>query len=53
MWLQLVYRCVPSLSDGENEKHRVRGRDAGEGGGLELEHGRTSAISPSLVPLLQ
>jgi hypothetical protein len=37
----------------QRKKPRVRGRDAGEGGGLELEHGRTSTISPSLVPHLQ
>jgi hypothetical protein len=29
------------------------GCEAGSGGGLELEHGRTSTISPSLVPHLQ
>ena len=36
----------------QDEKPCVRGRDAGEGGGLELEHGRTSPISPGLVPYL-
>ena len=29
------------------------GREARSGGGLELEHGRTSTIFPSLVPHLQ
>jgi len=37
----------------QDEKPRVRGRDAGEGGGLELEYGPTGTISPSLVPHLQ
>jgi hypothetical protein len=37
----------------EDEKPGVCGGDARGGGRLELEHGRASAISPSLVPLLQ
>ena len=46
--LALSFRALARL--GPDEKPRVRGRDAGEGGGLELEHGRTSTIFPSLVP---
>jgi hypothetical protein len=49
--LALSFRALARL--GPDEKPRVRGRDAGEGGGLELEHGRTSTISPSLVLHLQ
>jgi len=37
----------------EDEKPGVCGGKARGGGRLELEHGRTSAISPSLVPHLQ
>jgi hypothetical protein len=37
----------------QRKKPRLRGRDAEERGGLELEHGRIATIFPSLVPHLQ
>jgi len=49
--LTLPLRALAGLV--EDEKPGVCGGDARGGGRLELEHGRASAISPSLVPLLQ
>src|SRR5262249_14051636 len=49
--LTLPLRALAGLV--EDEKPGVCGGDARGGGRLELEHGRTSAISPSLVPYLQ
>ena len=46
--LTLPLRALAGLV--EDEKPGVCGGDARGGGRLELEHGRTSAISPSLVP---
>jgi len=49
--LTLPLRALAGLV--EDEKPGVCGGDARGGGRLELEHGPASAISPSLVPLLQ
>jgi hypothetical protein len=49
--LSLPFRSLARLA--QNEKFGCTGGEAGSGGGLELEHGRTSTIFPSLVPHLQ
>ena len=45
------FRIIARLA--QNEESGLLGGEAGSGGGLELEHGRTSTIFPSLVPHLQ
>src|SRR5262249_1616982 len=49
--LELSLRALARLA--KDEEPSGSGGEAGSGGGLELEHGRTSTISPSLVPHLQ
>src|SRR6516225_6378848 len=49
--LELSLRPLAGLA--QNEELGCTGGEAGSGGGLELEHGRTSTIFPSLVPHLQ
>src|SRR5262249_50168819 len=47
----LTFRTLARLA--QDEERRRTGGEAGSGGGLELEHGHTSTIFPSLVPHLQ
>jgi ATP-dependent DNA ligase len=49
-----AYRSGRALAPlAQDEEPGGSGGEAGSGGGLELEHGRISTISPSLVPHLQ
>jgi hypothetical protein len=49
--LGLPFRALARLA--QNEESECTGRDTGGRRGLELEHGRTGALSPRLVPQLQ
>jgi hypothetical protein len=50
---QQFFTLGPLARLAQDEEPGGIGRDTGGRRGLELEHGRTSTVSPSLVPQLQ